>query len=217
MTPALLVQGTHGWGRDDNVQWWECRSPFCLFLRRSDISTLGGDRPFIWSTDLDGVGFFHRKGRRHINWESAGYNLHSYLRPPLSSHFDDYVPLADRNLIAHSHALQVVAYACANGLKINRLVTIGSPVRSDMADVYAKARKNIGVWTHVHSDGSDRIQWFGELFDGHLGIVREAPLADRNILIASVSHSRLLNDSTCFPFWQTTGLLSFLKGGAVDA
>lgn len=217
MTPVLLVQGTHGWGRDDAVQWWEKRSAFCTFLQREQLSTLGGDYPFIWSTDLDGVGFFKGKGRRHINWESAGCNLLAYLWPRLSSRFDDYVPLGDRNIIAHSHALQVVAYACAQGLKINRLVTVGSPVRKDMADVYEKARPNIGVWTHVHSDGSDRVQWFGELFDGHLGIVREAPLADRNVLIASVSHSRLLNDKTCFAFWQATGLLSFLKGGALAA
>jgi len=217
-TPVLLVQGTHAWGRTDpETEWWSRRSPFAQFLTAEGCTVLGGDRPYVWDTDLDGVGFLSRTRTRHINWEAAGLSLYAYLRPPLRANFDDYVPLADRNLIAHSHALQVVAYACARGLIINRLVTIGAPVREDMAEVYAAARPHIGAWWHVHSDASDRIQWLGTLFDGHLGIVRAHPRADRNVAIPKVSHSKLVNDQRDFPLWDAYNLLPFLRGEMGDA
>lgn len=210
-TKVMLVQGTHGWGWSSAQQWWEQGSPFAQSLQRQGCELLGGARPFIWSTDLDGFGWLLRRPfKRHINWESAGLQLYAYIDNPLVGPITDYVPLADRNIIAHSHALQVVAYACRAGLKINRLITIGSPVRRDMDDVYRAARPNIRAWLHVHSDGSDRIQWLGELGDGHLGIVREAPLADQNLRIAHVSHSRLLWDPMYFPLWRIEGLLTFL-------
>lgn len=215
---ALLVQGTWGWGHSNDRQWWQAGSDFALFLNRWDIGLIGGARPFIWSTSVDGIGWlFKRPTVKHLTWQNAGYCLEQYIRPPLLAAFDDYIPLAERNLVGHSHALQVIAYACAGGLKINRLITLGSPIREDMADVYKAARPNIGAWLHVHSDGSDRIQWFGELFDGHLGIVRAAPLADRNVRIDKVSHSKLLNDAGEFYLWQTKGLLDFLGGGPVNA
>lgn len=219
MTSVLLVQGTYAWGHTAGLQWWECRSPFGAFLRSMDFNIIGGDRPYIWDTDLDGIGWLHRRPfKKHRNWEAAGLSLYSYLIPPLNAQWDDYVPIEDRNLIGHSHAMQVIAYACAAGMKVNRLITIGSPVREDMRDVYQLARMNIRNWMHVHSDGSDRVQWFGELFDGHLGIVREQPAADRNLLVANVSHSKLLNDPAAFPLWQSKGLVAFLNGtSGIDA
>jgi hypothetical protein len=207
-TPVLLVQGTHAWGRTDALQWWECKSAFCRFLASEGCTILGEARPFVWDTDLDGVGIFGR-ARRHLNWKAASHALHAYLRNPLAD--ADYVPIKDRNIIAHSHGMQVVAYACREGLQINRLLTLGSPVRKDMMAVYKAARPNIACWRHVHSDKSDRIQWFGTLFDGQLGIVRQQPLADVNVGIPNVAHSRLLNDPTVFPLWRDTGLLDFLR------
>lgn len=216
MTPVLLVQGTHGWGRTTAIQWWESCSPFCAFLQANDFAVLGGDRPYLWDTDLDGIGWLgKRPAKKHINWQAAAWSAYNYLVPALVRDgfiTDNYVPIAARNVIGHSHAMQVMAYACSFGLKINRLVTIGSPVREDMMDVYKAAKPNIGRWLHVHSDGSDRIQWFGELLDGHLGIVREQPYADENKLVAKVSHSKLLNDEKSFPLWRSAGLLDFLAG-----
>lgn len=214
-TSVLLVPGTHGWGYTKGQQWWDYGSPFTTFLETADCCILGKAFPYLWSTSLDGVWFFHRTTKRHIQWESAGYSLYSYLANKLAP--GDYVPIADRNLIAHSHAMQVVAYACAQGLKINRLLTMGSPVRNDMQEIYAQARPNIGQWLHVHSDRSDRIQWFGELFDGKLGIVRKQPFANVNLGIPAVAHSNLLTDPECFPLWAADGLLDFLRKGATDA
>jgi hypothetical protein len=216
-TPVLLVQGTHAWGRSDqSKEWWDGRSPFCAFLRASGFRILGEERPFSWDTDIDGIGWLKRRPhKKHINWESAGLNLYAYIANPLALAYtkgDDYVPIKNRNILAHSHGSQVLAYACASGLLINRLLTIGAPVREDMAPVYAAAKPNIAHWRHVYSDHSDRIQWFGTLFDGKFGIVRKQPYADVNVLVPAVAHSKLLNDPCCFELWQKNGFLDFLKG-----
>lgn len=215
-TPVLLVQGTHAWGRTDpRAEWWHPESAFVAFLAQAGFSLVGAPRVFQWDTDLDGIGWLQRRPqKKHINWEAAGLNLYAYLVPPVTAaaQREDYVPIADRNLIAHSHAAQVVAYACAAGLKINRLLTLASPVREDMRAVYAQARPNIQSWRHVHSDDSDRIQWLGEVFDGKWGIVRRQPYADVNVLLPDVSHSKLLTQPAYFPLWQVNGLVDFLKG-----
>jgi hypothetical protein len=211
VTKVLLVQGTHAFGRSgETVEWWNSRSPFCEFLQAEGFEILGAQQPYVWESGLDGTGWFG-KAQRHIKWRAAAHNLHAYLRNPLVP--VDYVPRADRNIIAHSHGLQVVAYACLYGLMVNRLVTVGSPVRADMSAVYEAARKNIQSWLHVYSDGSDRIQWYGTLFDGHVGILRKVKVADVNLKIPKVGHSRLLNDQACFPLWRENGLIDFLKGG----
>lgn len=216
-TPVLLIQGTHGWGRtDQSQQWWDRRSPFCAFLEQNGVTVLGGARPYLWDTDVDGLGWLKRRPhKKHINWEAAGWHLYDYLWPSMSRDgfkVEEYVPLKERNLIGHSHAMQVITYACSQGLVINRLLTIGSPVRQDMSEVYKAARPNIRRWLHVHSDGSDRIQCFGTLFDGHIGIVRRQSFADINLLVPKVSHSKLLNDPKCFDLWKQNGLIDFLHG-----
>lgn len=217
-TPLLLVQGTHAWGRSPDVEWWEARSPLCHFLTGREFTILGAERPYVWESGLDGTGWFGR-AQRHLKWRAAAHNLYTYLVPPLAQTEwrEDYVRIEHRNVVAHSHAAQVVAYACALGLKINRLVTIGSPVRADMAAIYEDARQNIGQWLHVYSDKSDRIQWYGTLWDGHFGIVRKQKFADVNLMIPKVSHSRLLNDPMCFPLWELNGLVDFLHGEVYGA
>jgi hypothetical protein len=71
-----------------------------------------------------------------------------------------------------------------------------------MTAVAEKARPNIGYWTHVHSDNSDKTQWFGEFLDGAFGIVRAHPLADLNVKIPKVGHSDILRQSKNFLHWN---------------
>lgn len=210
MTSVLLIPGTYGWGwTDDAAQWWHPSSPFVAFLQREGFAILGGDCPFVWSTELDGIpNWLKRPKRKHVIWEAGGLNLYAYLANRLVP--IEYVPIRDRNIIAHSHAMQVVAYGCANGLKVNRLLTIGSPVREDMRDVYELARPNIAQWRHLYSDASDRIQWFGTLFDGKLGIVRRQAFADLNVQVPRVSHSKLLHESS--ELLKVNGDLDWLRG-----
>jgi hypothetical protein len=109
------------------------------------------------------------------------------------------IPPNQLHIICHSHAAQVVAFAAADGLQINTLVTVGSPVRADLFEVYHRARSRIGFWWHFYSDRTDRWQWLGEIGDGRVGIVRRHPCADQNVGLAQVGHSQILNDMRLFP------------------
>jgi hypothetical protein len=202
---AILIAGTNGWQPDaTNPEWFQPGSAFARFLESNTsirpVFGPDGTRPFTWSTDLGGVGF--GKGDLRV-WQSGGVNLYAYAVPPLAP--DARIPSSDLILIAHSHGLQVALCALAYGLKADRLISIGSPIRKDMEAITAKARPNVRHWLHVHSDGSDRWQWIGELFDGGFRIRRDAPLADRNDFVANVGHSELLRNPANFHFWLEKG------------
>ncbi len=194
--------------------WYHPSSALSIYFTDRALFQIGSSRPFEWTTDPNGW----RPWRRwfgvgdsdHRDWLVAGRNLYAWLRPPVTDS-DDYVKLADRNIIAHSHALQVALYACASGLKINKLISLAGPVRDDMRAIAAAARPNIGRWIHVHSDKSDRTQWLGEWGDGVLRIVRAHPLADMNIAIPRVGHSDMLHKTDAFHWWEEAGLVAFLR------
>lgn len=206
MTYYLPIAGTWGWDRGGPTRWWEATSPFTAFMLQHGVQLVaGGEDPFIWTTDANGHKPWPWARGKHHDWKAGGLNLRRYCKPgpagtPEGAH---YVPYEHRNLIAHSHGLQVVLYAAANGLRIRRLVSVSSPVRKDMRAVAEAARPQIAEWVHLASDRSDMVQWFGELFDGAFGIVREHPLADHNVCIQKVGHSKLLEDATAFPEWKT--------------
>lgn len=212
----LPIAGTHGWRGshpDNRGRWWGPDGAFGLFMQGHRFRHLGSNRPFVWTTDVNG----HRPWRRwfgigdpHFDWECAGENLNNYIRPYRDA-TDEYTPIADRRLIVHSHGLQPVLYACAqNDLKIHRLISVMSPVRADMLAVAEKARPNIGKWMHLHTDSSDRWQVLGGIGDGALGIVRRHPLADYNVRVKGVGHTGLLEDAALFKLWIEAGWLEFL-------
>ena len=194
----LPIAGT--WSRDDNpndLLWWEPKSPFNLFAETNKYKQiLVDDDPFIWSANVDGIDFHHH----NWDWMTAGSNLAHYLKA---------VPLEDRNLLAHSHGGQVALYA-ASHLPINSLLTISTPVRQDMQNTITAARPNIKRWVHVHSDYTDTWQAYGELFDGHFGIVRNMSRADKNIMIPGVGHSDILYQPTAFHHWNDHSLFGYL-------
>lgn len=201
---AVLVAGTHEWDAGEPTGWHVPGSPFVQLLERQGIAPVFAEnRPYIWSTGLGGVGI----GKRDLAiWEAAGINLFAYCVPPLCP--ERRIPSDDLLIITHSHGLQVALFAFAHGLRANYLVDVSGPVRKDMMSVAQRAQLNIRRhWTHIHSDHSDRWQWLGELFDGHLGIVREHPLADFNDGVPGVGHSDLLHHPAHFPLWLDRGWL----------
>lgn len=225
VTRFLPVAGTHGWRGGQTGGWWRDGSPWLSELASRGFEPYNSKRPFVWSTHLDGHTGVLRKwlGKlipwrktqsRHLVWEAAGLSLYAYLVPPVwngaANGID--VPPHETRVVAHSHALQVVAYACAEGLKIDRLITVGSPVRADMMDIYAAARDNIGYWLHLHSDYSDLIQLAGSLGDGVLGIVRAHPWADENQRVRHVGHSGVLTNEDGIRMWHRFGWLEVLRG-----
>lgn len=205
---TVLVSGTHGWRGTNDRSWYSQGSPFVTFLQQQgvDVVFTPEGQPFIWSTDLGGVGFGKDD---HAVWSSAGMNLFWYCVPPLCP--EKRIPPNELAVITHSHGLQVALYAAAAGLKIRVLIDVSGPVRKDMRSVAKKARPNIYFWDHVHSDASDRWQWIGSMFDGHLGIVRQHPLADVNTMIPHAGHTGTLEQPELFKVWNEEGLIEPLK------
>lgn len=217
MTPYqfyLPIAGTHGWRGAAKGRWWAQDSAFAQYLRGQGFEHLGGDRPFVWTTDVNG----HRPWRRwlgagnpHLDWDCGGENLRNYLRPYRDA-TDNYTPIGDRRLIAHSHGLQVVLYACAKyDLKIHRLVSVMSPVRDDMMALAEEARPNIGSWMHLYTDSSDGWQVLGQLGDGKLFGTRRHPMADYSIRVRGVGHTGVLENPSLFSLWRAAGWLGFLS------
>lgn len=213
MPRYLPIQGTHGWrGALDSSQWWHPASPFARFMARNGFEVLGATDPFIWSTNINGAAFWHRH-QQHLDWQHGGWALDHHLRPPLVASADQIIPITDRNLIAHSHGLAVVLYACGvYQLKIKTLISICSPVRDDLMELARAARPNIDFWLHISTDNTDVMQLLGNLFDGHWGIVRKHPVADLNDHIPGIGHSGVLRDAKYFNLWRDLNWLGILSG-----
>lgn len=203
MIPFIAIGGTWAWNGSSAGQWYDAGSPWSANMRARGLEhhhLLAGDgRPFVWTTDLNGHQWWRRligKQPSTTDWHAAGINLHAYCVPPIAP--DHRIKPCDLHIVAHSHALQVVLFACAEGLKVNTLISVGSPVRADMLKAARQARPNIGFWWHFHSDRSDRWQSFGEVGDGSFGIERRHPFADQNVGLPGVGHSEILNDTRIF-------------------
>lgn len=211
----ILVAGTGSWDGKNDSDWFCPGHKYGQFLAGQGITpTYDGDRPFVWSTNLSGVPGLTRSN--HVDWQAGGAALSYFVIGRLAREG------AKTALVVHSHGLQVALYAIVeHGLKVQTLISMGSPVRDDMAEIAKQARANIGYWLHVHSDGSDRWQWFGEMFDGgwkrwmpggEPRIVREHPLADKNDFVPKVGHSELLRDPAQYHYWTERGWLDSLRG-----
>lgn len=185
---AILIAGTHGF----NDAWWHPGSEFVQTMEGELIRTADKSDPYEWDTKLDGI-----IGGNEV-WETAGKALTWYARAKVG-----HYPIS---VVAHSHGGQVAAYAAANGLQIDRLVTVATPVRHDMEPLYRAATKNIGCWYHLHSD-VDIWQILGGLFAGKWGIHREMEFADYNIMVPQVQHGEFLD----VKLWNDNDWWSFLK------
>jgi hypothetical protein len=130
----IAVAGTGGLYRDD---WWHLDSPFTAFLAQQGIQHAKPDDVFIWSTDVNGIGsnpFKFFNPAHHSDWEAGGNALRYYAKD---------ISYEDRNIICHSHGLQVVLYSYIN---IRSLISVGSPVRKDMLGLAKELRPKIQSW-----------------------------------------------------------------------
>lgn len=209
MKPSFYipVQGTHGWDENPNLEcWWENGSDFSRFLFSRNLIQFNPVLPFQWSTELDGL--FRPS---HIVWKAAGYALRYYIGDHLPSS-GQRIPQSARNIIAHSHGGQVVFYACAGGMRVQNLVTVGTPVRGDMEGIIKLARPNIANWTHICDSKADLISIAGAISDGRFRLRHTMELADRNddCRDLGISHSRILNTPPVFSLWDSRGWLNDL-------
>lgn len=199
---CLLVPGT--WsafrGRDER-EWWYRESKFCADVLRPLGLT---PQPILWSTNVNGGPRWPWQWFRHRtfpDWMAGAEYLAHTLR---ERSYDERV------VLAHSHGGQVAAIAAAQ-VPIRLLITVSTPVRlGDMLDAYRRARQHAEFWVHVHSDDSDRMQFYGAICDGHFGVTRANPYAHENVYVPRKGHSRILNDPLTFEFWRQSGITGHL-------
>lgn len=191
---VVLVEGTwHG-------AWAQPETPFRYALSRAGFQV--SMPPFEWSGDISGIPSL-TASRKHSDWKAGGAALAYYLRN---------LPYEDRNIIAHSHGGQVVAYCAArHQVPIRRVVTVSTPTRRDMAPVWADAVPLIGYWAHVASKDGDWFARLGQAFDGHFGWERKQSQADVNVLVPGVGHTGILSDPETVPLWRELGLFDYLR------
>jgi hypothetical protein len=185
----IPIPGTDAWDEDENnFQWWERGSEHQRHMATQGL-VLHACGALEWSTALDGV----PTRKNHVIWKGAAKHLLCHL---------ERVPLAQRNLIAHSHGGNVVFHALAYGLRINNLITVGTPVRADMEPIILQGLGNCNYWHHIYDSSGDRISLYGALFDGRWRIKHDFDLADSQDNVKDIGHSRILNDYQHMPLWN---------------
>ena len=195
---VLLVAGTAPPGAVPTpADWWHPASAFVAALQAAGHTLASPDDPFSWTGDVEGLVGDDRE------WQEAGKALRWYLQSyPVDA------------IIAHSHGGNVAALALAGGAMVDILVTVATPVRPELAAVYASAKLHCGRWTHVRSDGTDHWQrwgtrtWADWLRPWRWGAFeRDMTSADCNVFVPGVSHAGLLEPG----LWTARGWWRWLE------
>ncbi|MDR5756474.1 alpha/beta hydrolase [Caballeronia sp. LZ035] len=138
---ALIVHGT--WAAKE--VWWRPGGRFWNYVKEHWAHLYDGPSPFIWSGD-----------NAHRARVTAAHDLTEWVARSTSSSVD---------IIAHSHGGNVCLAAARAGLKINRLILLGTPICRE----YTVNLRNIASVSNVFSE-SDWVQRLGSLsntrFDG---------------------------------------------------
>jgi hypothetical protein len=202
MIPMIPVAGTWGLNPDQQASaWWRGDSPWLQFMAGHQIMPVVAADPFIWSTDLG-----------HNAWRSGGQALEWYKML--------YAPQLPVRVIAHSHGLQVALYAAMLGAQIDTLVSLSSPIRTDMeVTVVDAARPNIRRWLHVRAEEFDKMDWSGTFFEPididlqhGLDLHRHIPMrADLIDTVPGISHSNVIYDPTWFYVWEKLLWINLLQ------
>ena len=198
----IPIHGT--WAIDEQeIAWWRATGAFAQYAKRSNVfQSEVVSIPFIWSSDISGFKYNLASGnRKHTDWRAGGYALLYYLQN---------VPVEDRNLIIHSHGLQPVAYAAAYGVEFNNIISVCSPIRTDMKDSYEILRLRARNWLHLY-DNKDAIGWLGQFGDGRFFGSRKCDQATENQQLKGISHSDILKVGARMDMWNTNGWFDFLR------
>lgn len=206
MIRYIAIAGTGGIRRATDWDWPDSAFTKFLVKRGCEPLVISPLKRFMWSTMPDGI------DKSNDTWDASGRALAHYICPPLAD--DCMLKPEETYIIAHSHAGNVVAYACGKyGLKVEGLITIGMPIRKDMYEVYEAANKNIKRHLHLHAGWKDYWQVFGALFDGRFGIHRKHPFAVNAKM--SGGHGTVLRDPNQFHLWDDKQWIDFWLGKSV--
>jgi hypothetical protein len=198
MKPVVLVHGT--WGRAD--LWHRPDSPLWAALVERGYQPI----EFLWSGLLGGYphpiinppSTDHMEGDLAL-WASEGEKL---------ALFCQVRGLTKPDAIPHSHGLQVLSMAAADGQLFGHVLSLAGPVRKDMQKYREQARPNIERWTQVVDRDGDLVIRQGEAFDGQLGWKLDLSEADLQIDAPGQGHSGLTLDIKA---WDALGLWGALR------
>ena len=178
----ITIPGTFELPKDGG--WWHPDSRWWAAARRKGFEHPAPDDPFFWSTGLA------ISRDEELEWMAAGAALNWYIETKIPA------PRERLGLVAWSHGGQVAVHAlnrinAANSARM-RLVTLGTPVREGMRDLYLWAG-SAAAWMNVFST-SDRWQVAGEISDqGWLYQQRRFPWAEQNINLGEgIPHAALV-------------------------
>lgn len=192
----IPIAGTDAW-RDGWVV--DNDHPFPHFMRANGLTPIRGDdgRPFRWSTRLTGL----KPWNDERDWIAGADALYYFLKG-----IDYY----DRIVFAHSHGGQVAAICAASKVPLRCLVTIGTPVRTDIP--WVTAEQYIGTHIHVFDDKWDWMGWLGSIGDGKISDRRDFGLPEvHNVALKGISHSKIVRDEAAFHWWIDGRLLEFVR------
>lgn len=192
----IPIAGTDAW-RDGWVV--DNDHPFPQFMKTQGFTPIRADdgRPFRWSTRLTGLKLWNEER----DWIAGADALYYFIKG---------IPFFDRIVFAHSHGGQVAAICAASRVPIRCLVTIGTPVRTDIP--WSQAEQYIGTHIHVYDDRWDWMGWLGSIGDGHISDRRDFPHPDvRNVALKGISHSKIVRDSNAFHWWVDGNILELVR------
>ena len=108
----------------------------------------------FWSTALAGT---FSTGSKHRVWQHGGEAFVRFLRKIEQNDLDDLM------VIAHSHGGNVAAYGLSflQDRQIGCLVTVDTPNRKDMEEVWLFARPRVKKWIHLKAKLS-WVKWLGQ-------------------------------------------------------
>ena len=136
---VVPVGGT--WSQEAGAHdWWRPASVWVANLRNAGLSLLDAAEPFQWSAALA-----IDAGQDPL-WRTSGLALKWYCQAKTMMRTEELT------VVAHSHGGNVLAFALAAGLRLRRALTVGMPVRQDMAGIYAAARPNVDQWTQLYCE-----------------------------------------------------------------
>lgn len=199
---SVLVGGTHTYTGKivDRSLWFWPTQPFWLALKDRDYRPFGQHDPFVWTSDIGGLGW-----RRYTDWKAAGESLRHYCESKGRGRWLQAagrgVPRVEADLFCHSHGGQAGVYATLRPVQTFRvrfLVTLAMPVREDMAKVYQKARDRLdqtgGKWLHLYGDRPGLFRGdYWQQWGGGWGPIREA---HANLHVDGADHAAF-KDPTC--------------------
>jgi hypothetical protein len=210
--PYGLVPGTWAAGRalrsaTDPPDYWEDGGALVVYLRQQGWENIDVGRMY-WDGRLQGSPLgrllYRRRfeGQWHIGWTVGGENI-SHMIQGLATRPVDPVDPADLIMICHSHGLQPLAKGLADPAcpRIKGLLSVASPVRHDMGEIYTLAAAKVDRWEHCQMGSRDRLRWYGvigagrwqDALGGALGLTIGPEQATRRTQLKEYDHSEFIN------------------------